>query len=458
MSLRGAHLHLDCGSGIAGDMMLAALIDLGVPVEVVRTAIERLDLDGIDLEISTVRRGALMGKKAALLLRGQEAGGAHGPVRAPSPDPETPHQHVRYASIAERIRARCEQEVMRWALAIFDRLAAVEAARHGVSVGEVAFHELGAADSIADIVGVAAAIAWLEPSGMTCRAVPVGGGTVMTAHGRLPVPAPATLELLRGCVVEAGGSVELTTPTGAAIVRALVETTPGPAVEQRFLAMPTGRVLAIGWGAGTRELLDRPNLLRVVALAPAPGHFACAPARLHTEDEVELLEANLDDLAPNLAAPLIEALLSAGALDAWLTPIVMKKGRPALLVSALAPPAHRAAVEATFFRESTTLGVRRSPRVRSLLDRRLVKVQTEIGPITVKLAGRRLVGPPASALPSPSPSALEAAGEPDEAPLAEVYSATPELEDCRRVAAERGLPLRRVYEIAAAAAASRKTS
>jgi uncharacterized protein (DUF111 family) len=228
-------------------------------------------------------------------------------------------------------------------------------------------------------------------------------------------------------------------------VRALAETTAGPALERRFVPMPAGHVLAIGWGAGTRELPDRPNLLRVVALAPSQAEVDGASAAFHAQDEVELLEANVDDLAPNLAAPLIETLLAAGALDAWLTPIVMKKGRPALLISALVPPLCRAAVEQVFFRESTTLGVRRSPRQRSVLARRLVEVPTELGPITVKLAGRvRSVSPPGA--------------DSSEAPLVEIYSATPELEACKRVAAERGMPLRRVYEIAAAAAATRKTS
>jgi uncharacterized protein (TIGR00299 family) protein len=416
MTLQGAHLHLDCGSGIAGDMAMAAFIDLGVPEDVVRAAIAALGLDGIGLRIDTVRRGAFAGKKAEVWLRDRAAASAHGPVIAePGHDHEHGHHdHVHYSAIRARIVARCVEGVAGWALRIFDRLADAEARRHGVAVDEVAFHELGAADSIADIVGCAAAIDWLRPAVVTCRAVPLGGGTVKTAHGVLAVPAPATLELLRGCVVESGGTCELTTPTGAALVRVLVE-------DGGFGPMPSGRVLATGHGAGTRELPDRPNLLRIIALQPSASVG---------DDLVELLEANLDDLAPNLVAPLIDALLEAGAVDAWFTPIVMKKGRPAVTVSALAPPDRRLSVEDVFFRESTTLGVRRSLHPRTVLERRLVEVETELGKVTVKLASR------------PGRSH-------------EILSAMPELEDCRRIAAETGLPLRRVYEIAAAAGRSR---
>jgi uncharacterized protein (TIGR00299 family) protein len=291
---------------------------------------------------------------------------------------------------------------------MFDRIAAVEARLHGVSVEEVAFHEVGAVDSIVDVVGTAAALDWLAPVRVTSRRVPLGGGAVETAHGRLPVPAPATLQLLAGAEVEAGPvAVELTTPTGAAIVAATA-TAFGP--------LPPLTVIAVGWGAGERDLAEQPNLLRVVA--GRPPHAEPGPS-----DEVVLVEANVDDMNPELAEPLLEALFAAGALDAWLTPIVMKKGRPALLVSALCPPAHRAEVASALFRESTTIGVRFLPAARTVLPRRFVEVETPYGTVPIKVAG---------------------AGD-------EVVNAAPEYEVCRRLARERGVPVKLVYLAAQAA-------
>ena len=432
-TLVGAHLYLDCASGLAGDMVLGALIDLGVPREIVEVAIAALELPSVALAISMVKRGSLVGCKVDVLKDGAVIGAAHGPVsQAHDHDhhhaDQHPHRH--YHSIRALITGRCAAPVAAWALRIFDSLAAVEAQRHGVAIADVVFHELGAVDSIADIVGCSAALAWLAPRGATCRVIPLGGGTVWTAHGRLSVPAPATLELLRGCAIEAGGESELTTPTGAAIARALVGMHVAPGAEipgARFGPMPAGRVLGIGWGAGTRELSDRANLLRIVALevegTDVLGH-----------DVVDLLEANLDDLSPVLAAPIVDSLLAAGALDAWFTPILMKKGRPAVLLSALAPEGKRAALEEVFFRESTTIGVRRTRCDRTMLGRELVELMTELGPIAVKLAGTR-------------------GGD---GKLDRIYTATPELEACRALAVARGIPLRRVYEIAAAAAADYK--
>src|SRR6185503_11994744 len=226
-------------------------------------------------------------------------------------------------------------------------------------------------DSIVDIVGAAAALAWLKPSRMSSRRVPLGGGTVDTAHGRLPVPAPATLELLAGAEVEAGGDTELTTPTGAGILAASVEA---------YGAMPPMRVVGVGWGAGDRELGDRPNLLRVVAGVRAPLADAAT-------DEVAVVEANIDDMNPELCEPLLEAVFAAGALDAWFTSIVMKKSRPALTLAALCSPAARDAVATAILRESTTIGVRFSTRQRTVLPRHLVEVETPWGKVPVKVAG-----------------------------------------------------------------------
>ena len=434
VELRGAHLHIDCFSGISGDMMLGALIDLGVPESLVVDAVAALRLPDIALRSTVVRRSGMVGRKVDVMHRGVAITDAHGPVLLPHTHGTGHHDHGHhdhghdhdahhhthrpYAEIRALIEARCAPLTARIACDILGRIGVVEAARHGVPLAEVVFHELGAADSIADIVGVAAAMAWLAPKSVSSRTVPLGGGTVQTAHGRLPVPAPATLELLYGCEVEAGGTTELTTPTGAAIIAALVGET------RAFGSMPEGRVISAGWGAGSKDFADRPNLLRLVVLESQ------AQRADDIDDEVELLEANVDDMTGELAAPLVEALLAAGALDAWLQPIIMKKGRPALLVSALVKPPLRVAVEAALFRESTTFGVRRSKWARTVLAREVIEVPTELGIVSVKVGGRRA---------------------PD-GRVVEISTATPELEDCRRLAAAQGLPLRKVYDLANVAA------
>jgi uncharacterized protein (TIGR00299 family) protein len=292
---------------------------------------------------------------------------------------------------------------------IFERIATVEAALHGAEVDKVAFHEVGAWDSIADIVGAAAAIAWLRPSSVSSTPPLLGSGVIRTAHGLMPVPAPATTAILRGLPVLTEGKGERTTPTGAAILAA-VATSFGPP--------PAMRLRAQGFGAGTREFADRPNVLRVI-LGESMGQ-ALSPS----EPEVVCLSANIDDMNPQLAEPLMSALFEAGALDVWFTPILMKKGRPALEVSALCPPSVLAATEAAFFEHSTTIGVRRQRFERTVLERAMAKVTTTFGEVAVKLAARdgRILG------------------------------ATPEFDDCRRLALRAKVPVRRVLAEASAAA------
>jgi hypothetical protein len=284
----------------------------------------------------------------------------------------------------------------------------VESALHGTSIDHVTFHEVGAFDSIADVVGAAAAIAWLAPASIGSAPPVVGSGHTRTAHGRVMVPAPATAALLRGIPILNEGQGELTTPTGAAILAATVDA---------FGPPPPMRVRAIGYGAGTRELHDRPNVLRVLVGEPL-GRVEETPA-----GAVIVVEANIDDMSPELVAPLFEAVLAAGAVDVWSTPILMKKGRPAITVSAMAAPAAVAEVERAFFRCSTTIGVRRYPVERTVLARSLVQVDTAYGPVRVKVgaAGGQVVG------------------------------AQPEFEDCRRRAAASGASVREVMSAAAAA-------
>ncbi|HEY6477007.1 MAG TPA: nickel pincer cofactor biosynthesis protein LarC, partial [Polyangia bacterium] len=322
------------------------------------------------------------------------------------------HDHRDYAEVKRLLkRARLDADARALAGDIFARIAEVEAELHGTRVDRVAFHEVGAYDSIADVVGVAAAIAHLAPASIGSLPPVVGTGLVRTAHGPVPVPAPATAALLLSADVPfvAEGQGELTTPTGAAILAAVVD---------RFGPLPPMRPRAIGYGAGTRELADRANVLRVT-LGEAIGALDATPA-----GAVVLLEANVDDMSPQLYGPLSDALFAAGAVDVWSAPILMKKGRPAVQISALAPPATLVAVERAFFANSTTLGLRRRALERVVLARSFVSVATAYGKVRIKLA------------------ALDG----------EILGAQPEFEDCRRLAARARIPAREVLAAAAAAA------
>jgi hypothetical protein len=427
--LQGLHLHLEPTSGIAGDMAVAALVDAGVPAKVVTDALGAMGVDGLRVRFERRRRGAFVGRGFVVSWPGSaRRSPRHGDAHPHDHDGLRPHHdhdhghvqghgvaahghdHRDYAEVKRLLgRARLDADARALASDIFGRIAHVEAALHGTRVDRVTFHEVGAYDSIADVVGAAAAIAWLAPSSIGSLPPVVGTGRVRTAHGEMPVPAPATAALLRGVPVLAEGHGELTTPTGAAIVAAIVDA---------FGPPPPLSIVAIGYGAGTRELADRPNVLRV--LVGARIGRAAAPAA----GEIVRVEANLDDMSPQLVAPLLEALLEAGAVDVWSTPIVMKKGRPALEVTALAPPGALSKVQRAFFRHSTTLGVRLQPMARAVLARAFETVATPYGAVRVKLG------------------ALDG----------EILGAQPEFEDCRRLASRAQVPVRVVMAAATAAA------
>lgn len=452
--LRGATLYIDCFAGIAGDMMLGALLDLGVPEAVVRGELAKLPLPPWELRVRETMKGALRACKVDVIeLAGAPHGHhahephaehhhAHEPhadhhhAHEPHADhhhahePHAEHHHAHLAGHAHvhyaQIRRMLEQagllpDVLRRSLEMFDRIAQVEARLHGVAVADVAFHEVGALDSIVDIVGVAAALSWLRPARVISRSVALGGGTVWSAHGRLPVPAPATLALLTPCgaPVESGGAqVELTTPTGAAILAAHVSA---------WGAVPPMQLLAVGHGAGTRELPDRPNLLRVFAgleaAAPASATETAGPGV--RPERCVVIEANIDDMSPQLFEPLLEGLLQAGARDVWLVPVHMKKGRPGVIVGVLCDPGLRPALAARLLRESTTLGVRAYEVERSILLREHVSVSTPFGAVAVKLGRDPQTG--------------------------EVWNVAPEYEVCRERARATGAPLKEVIAAATAA-------
>jgi uncharacterized protein (TIGR00299 family) protein len=402
-------------------MTVAALVDAGVPRAVVTEAVEAMKVRGLKVGFEKRKRGAFAGLGFVVRYPGDEHEHEHEHEDHhhghdhDHHDHEHSHDHAHdhrdFAEIQRLLkRARLSADVRALALDVFERIAEVEAKLHGVRVAKVAFHEVGAYDSIADVVGAAAAIAWLEPSGVTSTAPVLGTGTVFTAHGPVAVPAPATAGLLVDIPVRAEGHGELTTPTGAALLAATVD---------EFRPLPPVRLQAQGFGAGTKELSDRPNVLRVVLGEPIGEALAPPPT------EVLLLAANLDDMSPQLVEPLMTALFAAGALDVWVTPILMKKGRPALEISALSGPAEASAVTRAFFENSTTLGVRRTPMARTVLSRSAAKVDTPFGAVPVKVA------------------ALDG----------QLLGATPEFDDCRRLAAKAGVPVREVLAAATTAAA-----
>jgi uncharacterized protein (TIGR00299 family) protein len=371
----GKLLFLDTFSGIAGDMTVAALVDLGVPFEVVRDSVARLELRGVEIALSRAYAGAIGGSRFHVGISGEQ-------------------RERSYAEIEALLeRAPLDEPVRRLARRAFARLAEAEGEVHRISPAEVTFHEVGAADAIVDVVGAAAAFEYLGAEVVTAP-LPMGRGMVACRHGPLPLPAPATVACLRGVpTYDAGIEAELVTPTGAALVAS---------VARDFSPWPRFSPERIGWGCGTRLLPDRPNALRAVLGLPLAVED---PVATHT-----LLEANVDDLTGELAAHAIQAALAAGAVDAWAVPITMKKGRPALTLAALAPSAAAARIAEILLRETSSLGVRHIPLRRTERPRRLVEVDTPFGKIPVKLAE----GPygPASAKPEfdACARAAEAAG------------------------------------------------
>jgi pyridinium-3,5-bisthiocarboxylic acid mononucleotide nickel chelatase len=377
--------HFDCFSGISGDMTLAALIDAGVDAEAVRGAIASLGLP-VTVEVEKVRKGGF----AATHVR----------VGAPAE-----HTH-RFLPDVEEILARgsLTSRQRDLALRIFRRLAEAEAAVHGMPLERVHFHEVGALDSIADIAGAAVALDLLGVERFTSGPVATGSGMVQCAHGLMPVPAPGTAELLRGVPLRPSPvKAELTTPTGAAILTTVV---------QEWVEQPAMTVERIGHGAGRREFVEQPNLLRVFV-----GEAHALQCVGFDTDRIWVLETNLDDLPAEVIGYCYDLLLGAGALDVFTTPIFMKKNRPGVLLSVLAPEAAVPAVEEILFRETTTLGVRRHQASRHKLHRQPCTVETPWGPLRGKL------------------SWLEGR-EP-------VFA--PEYEECARVARQQGVALREVY-------------
>lgn len=345
---------IDASAGVAGDMLLGALVDAGADLAAVQRCVDAVIPGSVSITSTPVTRAGLRATKIDVTPRVSD------PPRRRWSDISA---LLRRADLAEDVRDR--------ALAVFQRLAVAEARVHGVEEAEVHFHEVGALDSLADVVGVSAAVCELALDRLIVSPVALGSGTAGTAHGRLPVPVPAVLELSRGWPVLAGGTGELTTPTGMALVTALC--TGGG-------ELPALVVQGVGVGAGSRDLPGRANVTRVVI-----GQ-ACAPAG-PTESMV-LLEAGIDDLDPRLWPGVVNRVLAAGAADAWLVPILMKKGRPAHLLSVLVRPDQVDRLRDLVLTATTTLGVRQSTVQRYALPRRWIRVGLAAGTVLVKVAHR----------------------------------------------------------------------
>jgi uncharacterized protein (TIGR00299 family) protein len=342
---------IDAASGASGDMLLGALLGAGVPLDVVRKAVDAASPEPVSLEVEQVRR------------HGFAATRCH--VRAA--DSSTARSWADVRALLEE--AQLDESVRELALAVFGRLAEAEATVHGLGVDEVHFHEVGALDSIADVVGVAAAVVHLDLGRIECSPIALGGGTTRIAHGSVGVPAPAVVELLRGLPTYGGPiDLELTTPTGAALIAELGEDI-GP--------QPPMVVDAIGVGAGGWDPEGHANVLRLVV------GTASSEA---TESGALVIEANVDDLDPRLWPDVIGALLEAGASDAWLTPILMKKGRPAHTLHVLVAAGAADVVRREVFRQTSTIGVREQTFAKHALDREFVQVDVGGHVVSVKLA------------------------------------------------------------------------
>lgn len=392
---------LDCFAGVSGDMLLGALLDAGVPEQVLHDAVASLNL-GATLKVEKVDRSGISSTKVHVL---EGSGLAENNAAAPGH-----HHHGRHLKTIRKIieSSNLEDKVKQTSIETFELLGESEARIHNVDVEKIHFHEVGAVDAIVDIVAASAGVHALGVDHWFCSALNVGSGMVDCAHGRFPVPAPATADLLRGLpTYSAGPQMELVTPTGAALVRSLAPT---------FGQQPAMRVHNIGYGAGTLDPRSFPNVLR---LSVGESYVTTR----NDDQTVTVIETALDDLNPQVIAHVAEQALQQGALDVMLTPVIMKKGRAGTLATVLCDPENSAALEGFLLRETSTLGVRIRQERRSCLQRAHQTVSTPYGEIRIKTG---LLGK-------------------------EEINATPEFEDCRKAAAAHNVPVKLVLQSAIAA-------
>jgi uncharacterized protein (TIGR00299 family) protein len=395
----GVHLHFDCFSGISGDMTLGALIDAGAPFAGLVKGLGRLDVRGFKLRKRRVLRGAISAAKIDVLI----TAAARHPWSL---------RRIRTVLRSSRLSPRVREQ----SLAVFDRLAQAEGKAHRVAKDHVHFHEVGVLDSFVDIVGGLICCELLDVTRVTASAVNVGSGTIRSAHGLLPTPGPAVAVLAqRVPIYSAGPACELTTPTGLALLRTLTT---------EFGPMPEMTSVAVGYGAGDANPAGWPNVLRVFL-----SDDAAADGR--ARDTVVQIETNLDDVNPQTYEHIMERLFRAGALDVTLTPVIMKRGRPAIVLGALVPPDRADPLLDVLFKETTALGVRVQELTRHILPRRFASVKIPGGTVRIKIA------------------AVDSTSS----------KAAPEYADCKRIAERTGRPVKAVLEEAALAyAKTRRTA
>jgi pyridinium-3,5-bisthiocarboxylic acid mononucleotide nickel chelatase len=398
-------LYFDCFSGISGDMTLGALIDAGLPLDDLTRALGSLALGEVELRAEKVLRTGVSATKFSVI---------EGPLNpepgipTPASASPKPHAHRHLPKIFKMIDgSSLSPEGRDRAKAMFQRLGEAEAAIHQMPVEKVHLHEVGALDSIIDIVGTVFAMDWAGADRIVCSPLNVGGGMVSSAHGMFPVPAPATVKLLGRTPVYSGAvQKELVTPTGA-----LIATT----YASSFGPIPAMAVERVGYGAGDRDDPVTPNVLRVLI-----GEETAAAATTHGGDRVTVIECEIDDMNPQIFGLVMERLYAAGALEVFYIPVQMKKNRPGTLLTVVAPPPLRPAMTDVIFRETTTIGLRHYDVDRECLERKIVPVETAIGTVRVKVASRD----------------------------GRVVNATPEFEDCARLAAAHNLPVKDVQALA----------
>ena len=422
--------YLDCFSGISGDMFLGALIDAGVAPEIFERAVDALAV-GAKLEISRVNRSGITATKVDVIVRGERdsprANSAsathehtHGSGHRHEHSHDDAHGHHHHTveqnpvhhhgrglvEIRDIIRkAAISESAKKVAICIFEKLGAAESKIHNIPIEKIHFHEVGAVDALVDITCAAVGAEALGVDEIICSPLNVGGGTINCAHGTSPVPAPATVELLTGAPVFASGlQAELVTPTGAAIVRTLAT---------RFASFPEMKIEKAGYGAGTRDFAGHANVLRITI-----GESASKTAANTSQETIAILEANLDDLNPQVFGYLMDRLFEAGALDVFGTPVQMKKNRPGTVLTVLAKLDDADKLAQIIFAETTTLGVRRREENRHVLARKWQTVSTKFGEVRIKIASLN----------------------------GTVSSYAPEYEDCRRIAVDHRVPLKLVMQ------------
>ncbi len=379
--------YFDCYSGISGDMILGALVDLGVDIKDIRKALKKMDLNGYKLQAKNIQRNGLACTQVTVAIE--------------KPKHQHSHPHRSFTSIKKLIeQSSLPSKVKINSIEIFKRIAKVEAKIHNTTIEKIHFHEVGGIDSIVDIVGGVWAIESLKLDKIYSSALNVGEGFVDCAHGRLPVPAPATLKLLKGIpVFSTGVKKELTTPTGAAMIGFYAE---------KFQSMPAMTITADGYGAGSRIIPSFPNLLRVmIGEMPVTG-----------SDGLVMIETNIDDMNPEIFEAVMESLFNAGALDVYFSSIMMKKNRPATKISVLAEKKEREILSKILLRETTSFGVRFYEVDRLTLEREIQRLKTTYGVIKIKVG------------------ILDG----------EIVQAVPEFDDCRNAARKKKIPVKKVYD------------